>query len=481
MARHSGDWILALDQGGQSSRALVFDETGSVVQAARRAVGVQRAGDDRVEQDPAEIAESLRSVAWEAVGALGSDRSRIRAAGLATQRASLVCWTRGTGEALSPVLGWQDRRAARWLAGFEGSAARVREITGLFLSPHYGASKMRWCLDELPAVRAAQARGALACGPLASYLVAALVGGHPLVADPANASRTLLYDAERRAWSPELLALFDIPAEILPRCVPTVGAFGDLTIGDLSVPLAAVNGDQPSALFADGSPASGAVYANLGTGAFLQRVAAAIAGEHDRLLASIALDDGAAVTRVIEGTVNGAAAALDLCAGAAGSPAPADLDRWLDEVESPPLFLNGVGGLGSPHWVADFPSRWIGAGDAPARAVAVLESIVFLICDNLEAMRRGLPPVAELRLSGGLAQSDGLCRRLAALAGVSVRRASVAEATARGIAWLAVRPREWRPDGAGTLFPPAPLPAFAERYGAWRVELARALAERRRA
>ena len=240
---------LALDQGGSSSRAVLFDVLGRQVAAAHVPIETQRPDADRVEHDAEELLQSLLIAAADALESPAAAGRPVVAAGLATQRSTIVCWDRNTGAALSPAISWQDRRNARWLQQHLGKREPwVRELTGLPLSAHYGASKLRWCLDELAPVRLALRDERLAAGPLSSFLLQRLCAEHPLVVDPANASRTLLYDTATLDWSGALLQAFDIPAEVLPRCVGTQHTFGTLMLGGTSrVPLRACSGDQSAA------------------------------------------------------------------------------------------------------------------------------------------------------------------------------------------------------------------------------------------
>ena len=300
---------LCIDQGGHASRALVFDARGALQANALRAVGVRRPQLDWVEQDPEELITSLHEVVAETIAVLGDRADRIAAAGLATQRSSIVCWDRNAGAALSPVISWQDRRAQAWLAGFSARADEIHRRTGLRLSAHYGAAKLRWCLDHLPAVAAARRDRRLTMGPLASFLLFRLLEEKPLCADPANAARTLLWNLQTRDWDSSLLALFGVPQEILPRSVPTRHGFGTLRVGGRSMPLVIATGDQSAALFALGAPRPDTAYVNLGTGAFIQRIFNQ-APEAAGLLAGMVYHDAERSVYVLEGTVNGAGAAL---------------------------------------------------------------------------------------------------------------------------------------------------------------------------
>jgi glycerol kinase len=460
---------LTIDQGGHASRALVFDRRGMPVAQATREIGVRRYGRERVEYEPAALLGSVREAVADALGQLGPQREAVRAAGLATQRSNVVCWDLATGEALSPVISWQDRRAAGWLARLRDEAGRIRRITGLPLSPHYGANKLRWCCRNLAAVRAAQRRGRLALGPMASYLLFHLLKERPFVVDPVHAARTLLWDLEAGDWSDTLLGLFGLPRGALPAPRPCRHAFGSLAIAGTDIPLVVVTGDQSAALYAHGPPSADRLFVTAGTGAFVQRVTGAERPPDGRLLTGLVFDDGRRPSFAVEGTVNGAGSALDWLAGRRpGGGAIADIGRWLDEVTEPPLFLNGVSGLGTPFLRAKAPLRFIGRGDAAARAVAVVESIIFLLQANIEAMGRA----RDIHLGGGLARLDGLCQRLADLSGLAVSRCRADETTAQGLAFLlGARPGEGRHDR----FDPRHNDGLARRHARWREALERAL------
>jgi glycerol kinase len=464
---------LCLDQGGHASRALVLDGQGTEVARAVREVATRQPAPQRVEQDPEEVVRSLVAAAREALAALGARRAEVRAAGLATQRSSIVCWDRVTGAALSPVISWQDRRAADWLAQFEPQRAEIERRTGLRLSPHYGCSKLRWCLEHLEAARAAQREARLAVGPLASFLAFRLLEERPLIVDPANAQRTLLWNLAQRAWDPWLLQLFGLTSAPLPETRATRDGFGHIAVEGAPLPLVVITGDQSAALFGLGAPRAEAAYVNLGTGAFVQRAIAAPAPV-DGLLTGIAFQYHEQATYTLEGTVNGAGAALAWAVRRLDLPnLEARLSAWLERETEAPLFLNGIGGLGAPYWVADFESCFIGVGEPWQEAVAVAESIVFQIAAIVQrCVARGGEPASALIVSGGLAAVDGLCQRLADVAGVPVSRAAAHEATARGLAWLLAGGPPW-PAPAGTDFAPRAGTAASVRYQAWRKEMQR--------
>ena len=474
---HKTDLHLAIDQGGHASRALVFDGAGTLVAQAMRPVAVTHPQPEWVEQDPEEVVSSVLDAVGEVLEQLGARAASVVNAGLATQRSSIVCWDRRDGAPLSPVISWQDRRAHAWLAQFSPQAEAIRQATGLYLSAHYGASKLRWCLDNLPAVRIAQRDGYLACGPLAAFLVFRLTREHALRVDPANAARTLLWNLRNLTWDPWLLGLFGIPADVLPACVPTRHAYGVLQLPAHAIPLQIVTGDQSAALFSDGQPYPDVAYINVGTGAFVQRTAGNYPGHTRRLLSGVVLQEGSELTYVLEGTVNGAGSALAWWREQAGLPdIEQQMPQWLQRAEEPPLFINGVSGVGSPYWAPQVESHFIGSGEPWQQAVAVIESIVFLLLANIEEFGQLTSPFDSLRVSGGLTAYDGLCRRLADLSGLPVYRPQVVEATARGTAWLlAGNPASWPEAELGVWFKPAGNAALRARYQRWRQAMEQAV------
>ena len=468
---------LALDQGGQSSRAILYDDAGHELAQAHVPIATFRSGDDRVEHDAEEVLASVRDAATAALAAR-SDAPWPGAAGLATQRSSIVCWQRSTGRALSPVLSWQDRRAAAALLPLRGAEARVRRLSGLPLSAHYGATKIRWCVENLPAVRDAARHGDLAAGPLATFIASRLLGRATAV-DPANASRTQLWDAERGDWSPELLVLFGVEREWLPAAGTTVSTTTMSGQPLAGTPLAVVTGDQSAVPFAWGPPRNDTLFLNLGTGAFLQRPTGTQRPEPGALLGSVLYGDAARTLYSLEGTVNGAASALEWFATQEGIELEDAWRRWeattaASRAASALLFLNGISGLGSPYWRGDFGSRFLGegtdasAGDTGARFAALVASIAYLVRVNFDELLRA-GPISRVIVTGGLARSDGLVQLIADLCGVRLLRPSRSEATSLGILGLLLQDR-------GLACMPGEMQAFdpdtAQRaqagFGRWR-------------
>jgi glycerol kinase len=466
--------VLAIDQGTHASRALVFDRHGHTLSSGVSNISITHPQADWAEQDGDEIVNSVRVAATQALQALGPRRQDVVAAGLSSQRSSVICWDRITGEPLSPIFSWQDRRAHAWIDQLQPHADSVHRKTGLFLSPHYGASKLRWALDHLPAVRTAMDNNVLCWGPMASFVVFRLCAQQPFLADPQCAARTQLWNLHARDWDPELLALFGLPAGFLPKSVPTCHAWGTLDLAGPAIALTAVNGDQSAAVFAFGWPEADAAYINIGTSAFVQRALGDFPGQVPRQLTGIILDDGESRLYMVEGNVNGAGTALEWVSKEFGLEQLADhLPQWLARPEEPPLFLNGIAGLGGPFWQPEFASRFVGEGEPWLKAVAVVESIAFLLQANIDHMNSYVPAAQRIRVSGGVSLLDGLCQRLACISGLPVHRRDDPEASARGIAYLACgRPADWNQGAHEDVFAPQRDLALQARYSRWRALMA---------
>lgn len=466
-------YTLAIDQGGHASRAIVFDHQGRLIAKAEAAIQTHTPQSGWVEHDAEKLVAATRQAIEQAVAQLGADKRHLQAAGLATQRSSIACWDRLTGRPLGPILSWQDRRQAEWLEQFSPQRRQIHDSTGLFLSPHYGASKLRWCLDHLPEVSQAAQAGTLAMGPLASFLTWQLLAERPLVADPANASRTLLWNLQRGDWDDQLLQLFQIPRQALPACVSSRGEFGHLAVDDLRLPLQVITGDQPGALFAWGRPDPALAYITLGTGAFIQRPMATPL-MHERLLSGIGHRDAEQSWYTLEGTVNGAARALHWYAQRHGI---ADIETCVAQAlasdEPPALFINSVAGLGSPDWISDLEPRFEGNDSRFGQLRGVIESIAFLIQRNLDTMAQVVTAPERIIISGGLSRLDDLCQAIADLSGVTVMRPGECEATARGLAWLLTAPAPaWGMPEPLSYFNPRSDAGILSRYRHWERRMA---------
>lgn len=507
---------LVIDQGGHATRALIFDQYGEIHSQSTVSIRTNEPATGRVEHDAAEILASVRRAIDEAYTALPPplQSRKIAAAGLATQRSSIVCWSRRTRAPLTPVISWQDLRARGILADWQPQAERIRAITGLVPSPHYGAGKIRWCLDHIAEVAQAQRAHNLACGPLASFLVASLTAcgsngasdpnsegvstnkgasqiervpnrkvtpksltapisdTHPVYCDPANASRTLLFNVTQQSWDRTLLRDFGIPAQILPLPVPTRYRYGLIVVQGARVPLKIVTGDQSAVIFQNGAPKPGTLYVNIGTGAFLQCTESTLPNTPPGMLRSVVMSEAQHTVYAIEGTVNGAGSALSWFSQHENVPDwSAHAAQWLEAESGEVLFLNTVGGLGSPFWVTTHEPRFVGQGSKPQLFKAVVESIVFLIFSNVECMRSANVLLDRIVMSGGIAALDRMGQGLADLCGLSVNRPNSLEATARGVAQLLAKPGIAWNSTMTSHFTPQDNTALITRYKRWRQTL----------
>ncbi|HDP89512.1 MAG TPA: hypothetical protein ENN42_06090 [Thioalkalivibrio sp.] len=462
---------LVVDQGTHASRALVFDARGICVHDVHREVTLDHAG-EHIEQDAGRLVDSVQEVIE---AALAEYPDTIGCMALATQRSTVVAWDTRDGRPLAPAISWQDRRNADWLLRHAPPADRLARVTGLRASPHYGASKLRWWLDHDPAIQQAARNGVLRMGPLAAFLVARLIPGRPPTVDVTNAARTLLLDIDRGDWDEDLLAHFGIRREWLPTVQPVRADYGRLRSGD--IPLTAVSGDQTAALFVDGCPEPGETRVNLGSGAFVLTVTGTQRRDVPDLLAGLADRNPGGPLYYVEGTVNGAGTALDWLAARSGETLdPPRIESALQEMantgQETPLFINGVGGLGSPWWAATEPRF---EADAPtslaAHVAAVVESIAFLVAENIARMHESGLTLGRLVFTGGLSGLDRLCQYIVDLAGLPGERIVHPEATARGAAWLAAKDHQSWTLTPRTPYTPRPAVALRRRQQRFRAAL----------
>ncbi|MCF6325235.1 MAG: hypothetical protein L3J89_13105 [Gammaproteobacteria bacterium] len=476
---------LVIDQGGHASRAFIFNQQGEALAQGATPIAAQISenANDHIEYNAVSLLKSIQKAIHQAIASSNVVLTDIVAAGIATQRSNIVCWDRITGQALSPIISWQDRRAASWIEAFKPHEEQVHQTTGLFLSPHYGVGKLQWCYENIPAISKAHHKKSLYWGPMTSFLLNQLLDESPYLVDHVNASRTLLWNIKTLDWDPALAQLFGFPNNPLPTCVPNRYSFGTLTIDGHPIPMTTVIGDQSASLFAWQQLQHDALYINIGTGGFIQRIVNDKEIVKPDLLTSLLISEKGGPRYALEGTVNGAGSALSwIEKQLTPDKLYQQLPRWLENSACPLLFLNGVSGIGSPYWQADFESRFIGMGNDQQKIVAVTESIVFLLQVNIERLQQLQPAARKILISGGLAQLDGLCQRIADLSGLVVERIPESEATASGVAWLLANTdinisdhtTSWHKQ---TLTPikPGSNPSLAERYQRWSIALQKAL------
>ncbi|HBS25777.1 MAG TPA: hypothetical protein DD827_01400, partial [Gammaproteobacteria bacterium] len=410
-------YTLAIDQGTQSSRAVLFDSEGEIVARQQQAISINRIKKDHVEQDAEEILNSVKKVIDYLLSELSSaQRKSISACGICTQRSSVVACDR-QGQALSPVIGWQDTRESEWLHSLRNDQETIQSISGLPLTPHYGASKLRWLNGQVTTRNDNQ----MLLAPLVSYLLLNLINENSFFIDHSNAQRTQLMDIQTLDWSATLLGIFNVPQSSLPKCKPVVFSYGDLL--DTGIKVQAVCGDQNAVFSGAGNGGFGIAVLNLGTGAFIMCLQSQ-RPLHGNLLTTIIKSDDQAAVYALEGTVNGAGSALNWANEKYDlGDLKVQLPGWLASVDHPPVFINSIGGIGSPWWANHItPQFFDDSGNERQHgkaeiAVAVIESIVFLIMDNLSLMQQD-NAIKRIQVSGGLSSLDGLCQKLANLSGL---------------------------------------------------------------
>ena len=444
-------YVLALDQGTTSSRAIAFDHSGRPVASAQREFEQRYPAPGHVTHDPEAIWSSQLAVAREVVERVGGAEN-IVAIGVTNQRETTVIWDRATGAAVADAIVWQSRITAPFCEELraQGHEPTFRERTGLPLDAYFSGPKVRHILDAQPGLRSRAERGELAFGTVDSFLVWRLTGGRVHVTDVSNASRTLLFDIHRLGWDDELLKLVEVPAAVLPTAVPSSGVVGRADPEWLGrpIPIAGIAGDQQAAMFGQACFEPGQAKNTYGTGAFLLRnTGQTPVGSSSGLLTTVAWQLGRNEPAIyaLEGSVFIAGAAVQwLRDGLKAIGSAPDIETLAAQVPDSDgvVFVPAFVGLGAPHWDPDARGLLIGItrGTTLAHlARATLDSIALQVCDVLAAMDAdsGGQPLTVLRVDGGAAANDGLLQLQADLLGVPVERPEVRETTALGAAYLA--------------------------------------------
>jgi glycerol kinase len=488
-------YILALDQGTTSSRAILFDESGTIAATAQHEFEQFYPQAGWVEHDPTEILTSQLSCAVEALGKIGARPRDVAAIGITNQRETVVVWERATGKAIHPAIVWQDRRTAARCSDLEatGAGETVSAKTGLVLDPYFSATKVAWILDHVQGARARADKGELAFGTIDSWLIWHLTSGQRHVTDVTNASRTLLYNIVKGEWDAEMLRLFSVPESMLPEVVWSSEKVGEVTttLGLGGVPIAGIAGDQQAALFGQLCWSAGEAKNTYGTGCFLlQNVGTEFVRSRHRLITTLAASAGRRREYALEGSIfiGGAVVQwlrdnLKLISSSGDVEALAASMPDTGGVVFVPAFV----GLGAPHWDAHAAGMLIGLrrDTKPGHiARAALEAIAFQVADVLEAVHSETgTPLAALRVDGGASVNDLLMQFQADVLGVPVVRPQVTETTALGAAYLAglatgfwAGPEELRAKRQGDKrFEPRMDPADrAERRGRWQKAVERA-------
>ncbi|HWJ01767.1 MAG TPA: glycerol kinase GlpK [Burkholderiales bacterium] len=441
-------YVLALDQGTTSSRAILFDEAGGPVALGQREFRQIFPQAGWVEHDPREIFETQRDVARDAVRKSGISTKDLLAVGITNQRETTIVWDRQTGEPIANAIVWQDRRTAELCKDLRevGAESLIRERTGLVIDPYFSGTKLAWLLDQVPGARERAARGELAFGTVDTWLVWHLTGNRTHVTDVSNASRTLLFNIHTNEWDDELLRLLRVPRAILPEVHPSAHAFGMVPAGVLGEPLliAGVAGDQQAALFGQACHAPGMAKNTYGTGCFMLLHTGDKVVQSANGLVATACAQTRAKEYALEGSVFVAGAVVQWLRDQLGFfSSSSEVERLAAEVmDSGDVFVvPAFTGLGAPYWDPNARGTILGLTRGTTKAHlarAALESIAFQSAEVLEAMQKDSgEKLAELRVDGGASANDLLMQFQADLLGVPVVRPRVLETTALGAAYLA--------------------------------------------
>ena len=441
-------FILALDQGTTSSRAIVFDHAGGIRAVAQKEFRQIFPQAGWVEHDPLEIWASQIGVAAEALGRAHLAPHDIAAIGITNQRETTLIWDRETGEPLHNAIVWQDRRTAEFCEQLKarGAGSLVQQKTGLLIDAYFSASKIRWILDNVGGARARASAGKLLFGTIDTWLIWKLTGGACHVTDVSNASRTMIFNIHTLTWDDELLTLFDVPASLLPSVKASSEVYGHATTAGLAgVAVAGVAGDQQAALFGQMCVSPGMSKNTYGTGCFLlQNTGTTPTASRNQLVTTVAWQVAGRTEYALEGSVFiGGAVVQWLRDGLQIIRKASDIEALAASVaDNGGVYLvPAFAGLGAPHWdpFARGTITGITRGTSSAHiARAALESIAFQVADLLDAMRADSAiALAELRVDGGAAANNLLMQIQADLLGVPVVRPAVTETTALGAAYLA--------------------------------------------
>jgi glycerol kinase len=440
-------YILALDQGTTSSRAILFDHQGHIRGSAAMEFPQHFPQPGWVEHDPNEIWNSQLTVARKVLLDNHIDGSQILAIGIANQRETTVVWDRKTGEPIAPAIVWQDRRTAGTCEALraEGKARKIADITGLELDAYFSATKLKWLLDHVPGARERARNGALAFGTIDSWLVYKLTGQH--VTDVSNAARTMLFNIHLMRWDHDLLHLFDIPEQMLPQVVSSSEEVGNTraSLFGVAIPVAGIAGDQQAATFGQACHQPGMVKNTYGTGCFmLMHLGRHPVASHNRLLTTVGWRIDGATDYLLEGSVfMGGATVQWLRDGLGIIEKSGDVEALAASVpDSGGVFMvPAFVGLGAPHWDPYARGSLTGLSRGSNRAHiarAALEAIAYQSAELMAAMQKDASlPLTEVRADGGAARNDLLMQFQADLLGVPVVRPQVTETTALGAAYLA--------------------------------------------
>ena len=436
--------IISIDQGTTSSRAVLFDQSGTILLSDQYEFAQYFPSSGLVEHD----AEEIWSTTLKALRTcLAGNSEDVATIGITNQRETVVLWDRATGEPLHKALVWQDRRTAELCATLKkaGQEKLVRQKTGLVLDPYFSAGKIAWLLDNVPGARARAEAGDLCAGTIDSFLIYRLTGGKSFVTDATNACRTSLYNITSGKWDDTLLDLFDVPLAVLPDVLDSAADFGvtDPSLTGRAISITGVAGDQQAATFGQACFDIGETKATYGTGAFMLLNTGAEQRQVDGLLTTVCYQLGGQPTFALEGSVFVAGAVVQWLRDQLGildhAAESADLAASIEDTGGV-YFVPAFTGLGAPYWEPEARGLIAGLSRGTGRAElvrAALESVAYQTGDLLDTMEVGGIAPKRLRVDGGMVANDWLVQYLANYLGLTVDRPKVLETTALGTAYLA--------------------------------------------
>ncbi|WP_343597666.1 glycerol kinase GlpK [Acinetobacter sp.] len=442
-------YLLALDQGTTSSRAIIFDENGKLHATAQREIQIQTPQSGWVEQDANEIWSTQIAVVQQALASAHLLAKDILALGLTNQRETTVVWDKRTGQPLAPALVWQDRRAASWCNQLiqQGYVDKIHHKTGLRIDPYFSAGKLVWLLDNILNLRTLAEQGHVAFGTIDSWLIWNLTQGAEHVIEVSNASRTMLMNLEQQQWDQELLDLFNIPDKLLPQIIHSDEYIADTAQGLLgsTIPIAGVLGDQQAALFGQACFEAGTAKNTYGTGCFmLFNTGTEIQYSKNQLLTTLAWNAQQQTHYALEGSVFMAGAIVQWLRDGLGIIKHSqEIEKLANQVTDTEgvVLVPAFTGLGAPYWDSDARALLCGMSRGTNKAHiarAALEAIAFQVADVLTAMQSDLSqPLKQLRVDGGASRNDMLMQFQANILNVPVLRPKMHESTAWGAAAMA--------------------------------------------
>ena len=441
-------YILAIDQGTTSSRAILFDKDMRPVQSCQQEFPQYFPQSGWVEHDAQEIWASVQAVVGGVMAQAGCTAKDIAAIGITNQRETTLVWDRKTGAPIHKAIVWQDRRTSAFCDRLraEGHEAEITQKTGLLLDPYFSATKLHWLLTHLEGAAERAARGELLFGTMDSYLIWKLTEGRAHVTDATNAARTMLYDIRQGCWDAQICALMQVPPAMLPDVRDCASEFGTTTLFGADIPILGVAGDQQAATIGQACFEPGMLKSTYGTGCFaLLNTGDTLVTSKNRMLGTIAYQLGGKPTYALEGSIFIAGAVVQWLRDGLGlisaAHETADMAAAADPTQS--LYLvPAFTGLGAPYWNADCRGAIFGLtrNSGPKEfAKAALQSVGYQTRDLLLAMQddMGRPGEAVLRVDGGMTASDWTMQFLSDILGAPVDRPKVLETTALGAAWLA--------------------------------------------